>query len=111
MLIHYVRNQVANGNIGRNSAVGIRTRATMSSDSAWEAGHASAGPLLAATFLTAYAAGALTLAVALAATLSGGGNPAVIAVPLTGYGAALVFLVAAAVKANAAAREADRPSG
>lgn len=106
VMIHYVKNQVASGSIQRNSAIGIRTKATMSSDSAWEAGHASASPMLTVTYLTAYAVGAITLAISLALTLSDAENPVVIIVPLTGIGAVLALLTAAAIKANSAARAA-----
>ncbi|GCE02284.1 SdpI family protein [Embleya hyalina] len=109
--VHFVRNEVARGNIRRNSAVGIRTKATMASDVAWEAGHASAGPLLTATYLTAYAAGAAAFTLALAVSLSGGGNSAVLVVPLVGMAAVLGLLTAAAVRANTAARQAARTSG
>ncbi|MBH1938823.1 SdpI family protein [Streptomyces sp. AV19] len=107
-MIHYMKNQVASGNIQRNSVIGIRTKATMSSDSAWEAGHASASPMLTVTYLTAYAVGAITLAIGLSLMLSDARNPAVLIVPLTGIGAVLALLTAAAVKANSAARAAAR---
>ncbi|GAA0397638.1 SdpI family protein [Streptomyces luteireticuli] len=107
-LIHYMKNQVASGNIRRNSVIGIRTKATMSSDSAWEAGHAAATPMLTVTCLTAYAVGATTLAIGLALMLGDTRNPAVIIVPLIGIGAVLALLTAASVKANSAARAAAR---
>ncbi|GAA2911236.1 hypothetical protein GCM10020221_03740 [Streptomyces thioluteus] len=108
VVMHYVKNQVASGSIQRNSVIGIRTKATMSSDSAWEAGHAAASPMLTVTYLTAYAVGAITLAIGLALMLSDAENPAVIIVPLIGIGAVLALLTAAAIKANSAARAADR---
>ncbi|MFI1302347.1 SdpI family protein [Streptomyces sioyaensis] len=108
VMVHYVKNQVASGSIRRNSAIGIRTKATMSSDGAWEAGHASASPMLTVTYLTAYAVGAITLAISLALTLSDTENPAVIIVPLAGICAVLALLTAAAIKANSAARAAGR---
>ncbi|MFH8760660.1 SdpI family protein [Streptomyces atroolivaceus] len=104
VMIHYVKNQVASGSIQRNSMIGIRTKATMSSDSAWQAGHASAAPLLTATYLTAYALGAISLALGLASTLSDGENAAVIIVPLAGFVVVLALLTTAAIKANATAR-------
>ncbi|MFI2241196.1 SdpI family protein [Streptomyces chrestomyceticus] len=106
MVIHYIKNQVASGSIRRNSAIGIRTKATMSSDSAWEAGHASASPMLTVTYLTAYAVGAVTLALSLALSLNDSRNPAVIIIPLIGTGLVLALLTAATVKANSAARTA-----
>ncbi|AZM92130.1 MULTISPECIES: SdpI family protein [Streptomyces] len=113
-VVHYTRNQVASGATGRNSALGIRTRATMASDGAWRAGHAAAAPMLTVAFLTAYAAAAVSLALAVAAASTGSGSPAALVVPAAGTVAFLALLVTAAVKANAAARAADdpdRPSG
>jgi hypothetical protein len=106
-VIHYTKNQVANGNINRNSAIGIRTKATMSSDRAWAAGHAAATPMLTATYLTAYSAGLITLAVTLAVTWGDFENPAVIIVPLAGIATVLALLSTAAAKANSAARAAE----
>nr|WP_272923896.1 SdpI family protein [Streptomyces sp. SID3343] len=105
-VIHYVKKQVASGSIQRNSAIGIRTKATMSSDNAWEAGHAAAAPLLTATYLTAYAAGAITAAITVAAKLSDIEKPAAIAIPVAGIAAVLALLSVSAVKANSAARTA-----
>ncbi|MFD7505141.1 SdpI family protein [Streptomyces sp. NPDC059850] len=110
-MIHYVKNQVASGSIERNSVIGIRTKATMSSDHAWQAGHTSAAPMLTVTSLTAYAVGAISLAISLVLTLSDTENPAVIIVPLTGIVVVLALLTAAAVKANSAARAVDSSDG
>ncbi|MFJ8540773.1 SdpI family protein [Streptomyces sp. NPDC093586] len=109
VMVHYVKNQAASGRIQRNSAVGIRTKATMSSDGAWRTGHASAAPMLTVTFLTAYATGAISLAISLALTLNDAENPAVVIVPLAGLVVVLALLTAAAVKANSAARAVGRP--
>ncbi|QHY97543.1 hypothetical protein SSPS47_20785 [Streptomyces sp. S4.7] len=110
VLIHYVRNQVAAGKIRRNSAIGIRTKATMSSDAAWEAGHAAAAPLLAVTFLTAYALGAITVLIGLVSALGDIDDAAVLVVPLGGILVFLGLLSTAAARANAAARATGRPS-
>ncbi|MFC3232086.1 SdpI family protein [Streptomyces nitrosporeus] len=110
-VIHYVKNQVAGGKIQRNSVVGIRTRATMSSDGAWQAGHASAVPVLKATFLTAYATGATSLVLGLALSSGDAGNPVAFIVPAAGYAVVLALLIAASLKADAAARAVDRPDG
>ncbi|SDC55633.1 SdpI family protein [Streptomyces prasinopilosus] len=103
-VVHYMKSQVASGSIHRNSAIGIRTKATMSSDHAWQAGHASAAPMLTVTFLTAYATGALSLALGLALTLSDTENAAVVIVPSAGLVGVLGLLTAAAIKANSTAR-------
>ncbi|MDT3725966.1 SdpI family protein [Streptomyces sp. DSM 41972] len=103
-VIHYMKSRVASGDIERNSAIGIRTKATMSSDRAWQAGHDSAGPMLTVTFLTAYGAGAISWALGLAFTLSDTANAAVVIVPSVGLVGVLALLTAAAIKANATAR-------
>ncbi|MGW1145326.1 hypothetical protein ACWD6I_09765 [Streptomyces sp. NPDC002454] len=102
--VHLVRNRVVGGGVGRNSAVGIRTRATTASDPAWAAGHAAAVPMLTATCRTGYAAGGATWAIGPAGAWGGAGGPAVLVVPLVGIVAVLALLAAAAVTADAAAR-------
>ncbi|MFI8266626.1 SdpI family protein [Streptomyces sp. NPDC085665] len=111
LAIRYVANQVTAGRIGRNSAVGIRTKATLSSDRAWEAGHAAAWSMLRAASLTACIAASATFGGALAMTLTGGDAPALLVVPLVWIGLILALLTVAGVRANAAAREADRTTG
>ncbi|OON81724.1 SdpI family protein [Streptomyces tsukubensis] len=111
VLMHYVKDRVASGSIHRNSVIGIRTKATMSSDNAWSAGHAAAAPMLTVTYLTAYALGSITLAISLVFAVSDVENPAVIVIPLSGIGAVLVLLSVAAAKADAAARTAERTQG
>ncbi|WP_106399050.1 SdpI family protein [Actinocorallia populi] len=108
VMIHHVKSQVTSGNVQRNSVMGIRTKATMSSDSAWEAGHAAATPLLTATYLTAYITSAITFALGLALTLGDVENPAALIIPLCGIGVVLALLSVATVKANSAARAAGR---
>ncbi|MFJ3876583.1 SdpI family protein [Streptomyces sp. NPDC004126] len=110
-VVHYLRNQVASGALGRNSAVGIRTAATMASDGAWQAGHAAAAPMLTAAFLTAYTAAGTSLALALTLALTGFGSPAAVIVPAAGMLVFLALLTTAAVKANSAARAAGGPDG
>ncbi|MEU5282506.1 SdpI family protein [Streptomyces sp. CA-278952] len=102
-VIHYMKSQVASGSIESNSVMGIRTKATMSSDRAWQAGHVSAAPMLTVTFLTAYVTGAISLALGLAFTLSDTENATVIIVPSAGLVGVLTLLTTAAIKANSAA--------
>ncbi|GHH40949.1 SdpI family protein [Streptomyces candidus] len=111
VMVHLVRNHVTKGGMGRNSAIGIRTRATTSSDAAWEAGHAAAAPLLTATCRAAYTAGALTWVSVPVLTLSGRATPAVVALPACGTVAVVVLLAVAAGRANAAARAAGDADG
>ncbi|GAA3492811.1 SdpI family protein [Streptomyces cremeus] len=102
--VQFVRRHAGGGagGLGRNSMIGIRTRATLASDEGWERGHAAAGPLLTATFRTAYAAGVATVLVT--GVAGGDGSAAVLAVPVGGLVAVLGLLGAASVRANRAAR-------
>ncbi|MEV8157238.1 SdpI family protein [Kocuria salsicia] len=45
-ILFMVTRMGASGEMGRNGAVGIRTRATKRSDAAWRAGHAAALPVV-----------------------------------------------------------------
>lgn len=85
--------------LGRNGAVGIRTRATLRSDAAWAAGHRAAVPL---TRLSAWASwlGAGTTIALLALDQVWAWMPLV-----AGYVAMFGLLMAATVQANRAARE------
>ena len=106
-VLQTVKSQVSSGTLTRNSAVGIRTKATQSSDAAWEAGHRAAGPWLLASSITGAAAGVTAIVVAVALLATGGENPAVIAVPSAGLVAMMALLVTAAVKADSSAKNAD----
>jgi len=65
VLFGNMRRSVLAGAFGRNSAVGLRTRSTKSSDEAWERGHCAAAPWMLATVVTvglpALAAAALAI--------------------------------------------------
>lgn len=106
--IHCVKSKVASGGIQRNSAIGVRTKATMSSDSAWQAGHAAAAPMLTATFLTAYTMGVISSALGLTSTLIDAENSPAMVIPLGGLVVVLALLVISAIKANSAARAVGR---
>ena len=107
-MLHLVRNATVNGHLDRNSAIGIRTKATQRSDTAWSAGHRAAAPWILVTALTGYAGGltALVLSVALLATDAQ--SPVALAIALAGYGVVIVLLVVSTGKANTAARAAAR---
>ncbi|MFF8566616.1 SdpI family protein [Streptomyces albidoflavus] len=109
--VHHVRSELATGTVPRNYGAGIRTRATMSSEAAWQAGHAAAGPALRLSYLTAYGTGALSLLISLALALLDAAHPVVLVVPGAGMAAALAFLVAATRKADKAARAVPDEGG
>lgn len=101
LLLCFVLAQLAGGGaIQRNGAIGIRTRATLSSDEAWKAGHLAArGPaLIAVVALVVAGTAAVFVPVPSAWTGLEGGAYAVL---LIGF---IVWLV---VAANRAARAAD----
>ncbi len=102
-LLHLVRNQAANGQIERNSAIGIRTKQTQRSDDAWLAGHRAASPWLLGTAITGYAAGVMALCVSLAMLASDKTGPAPAVTALAGFVAVISLLILSTIKANAAA--------
>ena len=89
--------------IGRNPAIGIRTGGTMSSPSAWRAGHAAAAKWLGIGAVIALMCGvAALLAVA-------SGSPGLAAIlGALGLATAVVVMLPAVVAAEKAAREARR---
>jgi uncharacterized membrane protein len=97
--------------LSRNRAVGIRTKATLASDAAWQRGHNAAAPWV-------LSAGVLSVVMgfgALALTLASGEEGPASAVQGIYVTAAfltviVVILVAARVANNAAQRESPDPS-
>ena len=107
LVIHFVSKAAVSGKLDRNSAIGIRTKATRSSDSAWLAGHRAAGPLLFVTAITGYGAGLTSIVIAVTAMATEGDNPAVMVAPIVGYVAVVTLLITAASVANSSARSAN----
>lgn len=89
------------GTLERNGLVGIRTRATMASDAAWDAGHRAAAPALGAA---AWACGVSGLAGTVLAIV--GSWLAGVAV-VGGYLVLTATMVVATVRAGRAARAAS----
>jgi hypothetical protein len=110
VVLHALEHQVATGTLERNGLVGIRTRATMTSDEAWRAGHSAANPRVRAAAYAGYgfAAVAIVSGIVLLALDADGW---VLAVPLVtalvGYAASLALLLLAAQAANRAARRVE----
>ncbi|MFI9629721.1 SdpI family protein [Streptomyces sp. NPDC052042] len=92
----------AKGELTRNGSVGLRTRHTQTSDSAWQAGHAAALPLLTRTVWVAV----ITIVLAALVQLSSGG-PWGILVGVCGMVVEVIMLVVATRAANRAAKDAE----
>lgn len=100
---------IRGGSLARNGLVGFRTRATTSSDPAWEAGNAAALPVLRPAVVAALVAVAAAVVVALVAPPSAREGVGLAAVG-AGYAAVLGLVVIGGVRADRAARAVrDRP--
>lgn len=104
---HTVRNQTLAGTLGRNHAIGIRTKATMASDAAWWAGHRAAAPWMLAAARTGYTTAAVTTALIAAQLALGETYPLALVVPGGGFTAVLAAALLATRKANRAARATE----
>ncbi|MGW9403050.1 SdpI family protein [Arthrobacter sp. NPDC055585] len=93
------------GQLSRNQAIGIRTRATMTSDEAWTRGHEAALPWMRTAALGALAAGLACAGVGIAVT----GEPDNVltgVLTLGGYALVTGLIITAGVAANRAALKA-----
>lgn len=106
-LVHVMCRSAAKGNMMRNSAVGLRTRATVASDHAWEVGHRAALPVTRGAAWAVPLLAVAALALALVRGLDGVTEAAVLA---TG-GLLIVLTVLAGVTAHRAARQANLAGG
>jgi uncharacterized membrane protein len=93
----------ANGRLGRNQFVGIRTPSTMRSDQAWVAGHRAALRLTPLHLLTGIA---VLITVFFARTVAG-----LNVVGVSGAVAFVVVVVLTAIVAGRAAKAAERNNG
>ena len=94
-----VSRRAAGGRLRRNAVAGIRTRATLRSDAAWQAGHAAARGLSDAAAVVFVGTGVLAAVVRAAPWFAG--------VVLVGMTAGAVLLVVGAARAGGAADRAD----
>ncbi len=104
MLLHVLSGPLTRGELDRNSALGIRTRATKASDEAWHDGHRAAGPWLRASMIAGYAFALAACVVAVALLTAGRQSGAPMVIAFLGYVVVVALLGVATVKANAAAR-------
>ncbi|MEI7030934.1 hypothetical protein [Streptomyces pratensis] len=105
-VMHLVKNSAANGTLERNSALGLKTKVTLSSDTAWASGHKAAVPWLAVCTWTGYFMGAMTAAGAVIAMAAGSVHSALWIFPITGFIAVVALSIRATAVANKHGREA-----
>ncbi|CAL8900068.1 hypothetical protein KVA01_09990 [Kocuria varians] len=98
-ILYGVTRAGATGGMGRNGAVGIRTRATKRSDDAWQAGHAAALPVVRVLCLALLVLDLVCLALVFL-------GPSALR-PWLGLIPAAGIVVAAVVTSRAAAKGAD----
>jgi len=103
-VLHVVTTQASKRSLDRNSAIGIRTKATQLSDSAWLAGHRAARPWIQVTAITGYDAATTAIILSLASMAAKRESPVALIVSLAGYVAVITLLIVATGKANTAAR-------
>ncbi|QBJ20555.1 SdpI family protein [Kocuria marina subsp. indica] len=106
-VIFTVTRMGANGDMGRNGAVGIRTKATQRSDEAWRAGHAAAFPVVRTACLLVLVLDLVCLALVFLGPA--GLVPWLGIIPLAGILVAVVFMARAAKKGADAAPRAPHP--
>lgn len=104
----FVITSAAVAELGKNSSVGIRTRATQASEAAWVAGHRAAVPWTRRVSWYAVVVGALLTVggLAAAAGLEPVWGPLLLVLYALGFGGLLLGVVPITRAANRAAREA-----
>ena len=102
---HLTRAMSKAGTLQRNSAFGIRTRATLSSDRAWSQGHAAADRWLLAAALCGYTTTASSALLLVLAAYAGLSAVLALVVAVTGFLGSAALTVAGGVVANSAARD------
>ena len=100
-----MRQVMTKGDLAPNSALGLRTKATMSSDRAWKAGHAAADPYFLAMAFVGAAATVTSLVLPFAVGDDDGLYPAGI---MLAPGLGLVIQVVVLLKATSAANTAAK---
>lgn len=109
LLVGVMARQIRQAALPRNGLFGIRTAQTKASDEAWRVGHRAALPLLRVAVVVAVIAAfvLLGLSVWLSHVAPGLAKSVDATVVQVLFGVVVVVVLAAAVKANAAAREVN----
>lgn len=105
VVFQMMNRQVLAGDLSNNGVFGIRTKATRSSDAAWQAGHLAAVPMMRVAYRLAYAWFALVLLLAVVLQATVDQSPAPFVVALVGIGVVMVISLWAAVQADRAAKQ------
>lgn len=100
LLLGWAARSSRTGTLERNALIGIRTRATMASDAAWDAGHRAAAPVLEVVAWASVVTGLVGTVTAIADSWLAAVTVSV------GYAALFVLLGLATARANRAARAA-----
>ncbi len=103
--------QVQAGDLSNNGVFGIRTKATRSSDAAWQAGHLAAVPAIRVAYRLAYAWFALVLVLAVVLQVTVKQSPLPFVVAAVGLVIVLGISLRAAVTADRAARQVRSDAG
>lgn len=97
--------QIYAGDLRRNHLIGMRTKATLSSDEAWEVGHrASLGYLVFACIVGVVAIIAALGTFVFADVSSGAGEIMLAAIPIAAFTSQVVAIIAGCVAADRAAK-------
>lgn len=100
-----MRQATRKGDLARNSALGLRTKTTMSSDQAWKAGHKAAEPYFLAIAFVGFVVTVACLVLPFVVADTDGLYPAgMIAAPALGLVLQVLVLIKATSAANGAAK-------
>lgn len=107
MWVH-VAYAAGNGSLDANSAVGLRTKATKASSTAWREGHQAARPLLIAAAIPGMVGAVTTLALLVVVPDSLSEGLAGVAIPVAALVAALALLISSGIQADKKAKDGLR---
>lgn len=99
-VIYIVTRQASQGAIDANSAIGIRTRTTKSSQEAWEIAHRAALPWVLVAALVSVATAVISVTTLVLANTVGSSEVAPVVVMVAGYVGLLVLMSIATSAAN-----------
>lgn len=108
-VIYLVTKQASQGSIDVNSAIGIRTRTTKSSQEAWEVAHRAALPWVSVAGLVTTATAAISLTALVLANAANGSEYAPIVVLIAGYVGLLLLMSIATYVGNRAVHQSGNP--